>query len=105
MLTKVSLCSKLQHNTFETIEEVLQYYPRLHKDCQLQMQDGEYATLVGTVTKNKTVNRVSMTIMILEFTVQPNFLAELRAEDYAPSMRSDTTSVNVFWHVMLLRNC
>ena len=83
MLNFTCACSKLQHNHFETIEGVLQYYPRVHRDCQLWMQDGEYATLVGTVTKNKTVHRVSMSIMILEFAVQPGVLASLRGESQA----------------------
>ena len=83
MLTPTCVCSKLQHNNFETIEGVLQFYPRLHRDCQLEMQDGEYATLVGTVIKNKTVHRVSMSIMLLEFTVKPGVLASLRGQPHS----------------------
>ena len=84
VISQVFWCSKLQHNNFETLEEVLQYYPRLHRDCQLEMQDGEYATLVGSITKNRTIHKFSMSIMILEFLVQPGVLASLSGQSLPP---------------------
>ena len=56
----------------------MQWYPRVHRDCQLEMVDGEYATIIGMLKRNDTAQRRYMSVMNLEFEVDPAELAKLR---------------------------
>ena len=63
---------------FRTVGEVLQHYPRDYRDCRYEMEDGRFATVLGTVVRCSAIagSRI-LSKLPLTFSVDPDRLRQL----------------------------
>ena len=93
-------------NGIMTVGEVLECYPRLHRDCQLEFCDEGYSTLIGTIVKhNLYVTPSGMSVLTLDFEVNPLELARLRGDSATAGRESINVPSPPALRLLALKEC
>ena len=91
------MCRRMTSIDFETLGDVLHFFPRMYKDYQFCMVDGENATLVGTVVSNNCSIAINMTTMKLGVDVDVDHLAKLGRATQSSGKQSYLIGYSFSW--------